>query len=134
MTGHQAQKAAGSNVPLAVATVDAPIEVPSGQQVVLQDVIWNEPGPEGLTIRFRFVAPQIARDLGDIDFDAAVEDMAHLCQIYALPRVLGNTPMPSQIIISMADQTVEFGSATPDATQFFEAYSLDGDACIWEAF
>jgi hypothetical protein len=134
MTGHQAQKAAGSNVPLAVATIDAPIEVPSGQQVVLQDVIWNEPGPEGLTIRFRFVAPQIARDLGDIDFDAAVKDMAHLCQIYALPRVLGNTPMPSQIIISMADQAVEFGSATPDATQFFEAYSLDGDACIWEAF
>lgn len=111
------------------------IEVPSGQPVTLQDVIWNEPGPAGLTARFRFIAPEIARDGGTIDFDTAAGDMDHLCNSYALPRVTTTTgPLPAQIIISLSDVPVEFGVITPEATQFFEAYSIDGDACVWEAF
>jgi hypothetical protein len=29
---------------------------------------------------------------------------------------------------------VPFGEPAPDATQFFEAYRVEGDTCIWEAF
>jgi hypothetical protein len=29
---------------------------------------------------------------------------------------------------------VPFGEATPDVTQFFEAYTIKNNACIWEAF
>ncbi|MEZ5912287.1 MAG: DUF6497 family protein [Paracoccaceae bacterium] len=48
------------------ALAEEPIAVPSGQSVVLQDVVWGEPGPEGLTARFRFVAPAIAPTAGSL--------------------------------------------------------------------
>ncbi len=113
---------------------DAVILVPSGQSVTLQDVIWNAPGPAGLVARFRFVAPEIARDGGAVNFEVASADMAALCQHYALPRLAEFGPAPTQIIISLSDQPVPFGQAAPDATQFFEAYRIESDTCIWEAF
>jgi Family of unknown function (DUF6497) len=112
---------------------DAPIPVPSGQEVRLLDVIHNEPGAEGLTVRFRFLAPGIAPG-GGVDFETAAADMAHLCQTYALPRLGVTGPLPAQIIVSLSDVPVEFGMAAPEVTQFFEAYSPDGDTCIWEPF
>lgn len=116
------------------STTTEQIAVPSGQSVTLIDVIRNEPGPEGLTIRFRFLTPQIAKSGGDVDFDTASGDMLHLCQTYALPRVVSGTPLPSQIIISLSERAIPFGEADPDTTQFFEAFSIDGEACIWEPF
>jgi len=113
---------------------DALIAVPSGQAVTLMDVIWNAPGPLGLTARFRFLAPAIARSAPQVDFAMATADMLHLCQTYALGRIAEFGPAPAQVIISMSDMRVPFGEAAPDATQFFEAYSIDGDACIWEVF
>lgn len=110
------------------------ITVPSGQPVTLQDVIWNVPGPEGLTLRFRFVAPQIARQGGSVDYATATGDMLHLCQSYALPQVNGFGPMPTQIIISLSDRPLPFGETAPEATQFFEAFRLQDGTCIWEMF
>ena len=112
----------------------AAITAPSGQIVTLQDVVWNAPGPDGLTLRFRFLAPAIAEEGGSVDFDAASADMLWLCQTYALPRVPNPGPQPSQIIISLSDRDVPFGQAAPDATQFFEAYSLKDGTCIWNVF
>ena len=40
--------------------VDAAIPVPSGQDVRFLDLIRSEPGPDGLTLRFRFIAPAIS--------------------------------------------------------------------------
>ena len=110
------------------------IVVPSGQEISLLDVIWNEPGPTGLVARFRFLAPGIARDAATVSFDVASADMAHLCQDYALPRVSGSVMAPVQIIISLSDRAVPFGQSDPDATQFFEAYRIENGACIWEVF
>lgn len=110
------------------------IPVPSGQRIALQDVIWGEPGPEGLTVRFRFVAPEIAAIGGSITFDEAIEDMDFLCNTYALPRARTTTgPEPSMIIVSFAEMPVEFGVIT-EAVQFIETYVIEGDACIAEAF
>ena len=102
--------------------------------MTLQDVIWNAPGPDGMVARFRFVAPAIARDGGSVDFAAASADMQVLCQSYALARLSEFGAVPVQIIISMSDQPVPFGEPAPAATQFFEAYTPEGDTCIWEAF
>ena len=113
---------------------DVVVEVPSGQLVTLQDVIWNVPGPNGLAIRFRFLAPAIAKDGGTVDFATASVDMAHLCQTYSLARLTEFGPQPTQIIISFADQALPFGEPAPDATQFFEAYRIENDTCIWEVF
>jgi len=113
---------------------ETPIPVPSGQPVMLQDVIWNEPGPDGLAVRFRFVAPQIARDSGTIPYEAAAEDILHLCQTYALPRLTQFGPQPTQIIVSMSDQPLPFGESAPEVTQFFEAFTHQDGVCIWEIY
>jgi len=110
------------------------VPVPSGQVVTFQDVIWNSPGPGGLAVRFRFVAPAIAPDTGTVDFATASDDMLHLCQVYALPRVADSGPVPDQVIISLSSAPVAFGEAAPDVTQFFEAYRVQDGACIWEVF
>jgi hypothetical protein len=112
----------------------ATITAPSGQVVTLQEVIWNAPGPGGLTTRFRFVAPAIAETGGTVDTETALADMLWLCQTYALPRIAQPGPMPSQIVISLAATPVPFGEARPEVTQLFEAYSLQDGQCIWEAF
>ena len=117
-----------------VAGDGAAVSVPSGQVVTLQDVIWNEPGPDGLTARFRFVAPQIARDGGTVPFEMASEDMAYLCDSYAIPRLSDFGPQPAQIVISFSDVPVAFGDSAPQATQFFEAYRIENGACQWEMY
>lgn len=110
------------------------IPVPSGQHVEWMETIWGQPGPAGLTVRFRFLAPAIAREGGGMPADLIGQDMQHLCDHYALPRIADTGPRPAQIIISLASAPVEFGVADPAVTQFFEAYSPAGGACQWEAF
>jgi hypothetical protein len=109
---------------------DALLGVPSGQAVTLQDVIWNVRGVQGLTLRFRFVAP----DLAGLDLDTALADMQALCESYAIPRSTDFGPAPQQIIISLADVALPFGEAAPDAVQYFEAYRIENGACIWEIY
>ena len=111
----------------------AGIAVPSGQAVSLQDVIWNVPGPEGMTLRFRFLAPGIAPG-GGVDFDTASADMQFLCDSFALPRIAAQGPHPEQVIISLSDVAVAFGEAAPEATQYFEAFRIEDGACIWEIY
>jgi len=117
----------------AIAREEA-IAVPSGQELHFHEMIWGEPGPAGLTARFRFIAPGIAREGGSVDFVQAEPDMAYLCETYALPRLSDMGPQVAQVIISLSDRPVEFGTAMPDATQFFEAYQPENGACIWEGF
>ncbi len=109
------------------------IPVPSGQPVSLQDVVWNVVGVQGFTLRFRFVAPEI-RVGGTVDFDTAVADMQALCENFARERAAGFGGLPAQIIISMAEKPVTFGETLPDVVQFFEAFRIEGDTCIWEIY
>lgn len=124
----------GGATPQEEAKKDDLIPVPSGQEVRFLDVIHGEPGPAGLTTRFRFVAPAIAREGGTVNAEAAQEDMAALCSDYALQRIANTGPQPAQIIIVLADREVAFGEPAPEATQYFEAYSLADGMCIWEPF
>lgn len=115
-------------------TAGVVVAVPSGQSVTLLDVIRDAPGPDGPALRFRFLAPAIARDGGTVDFDTAISDMLHLCQSYVAPRLAEFGTAPGQVIISLSDVAVPFGAAAPEATQFFESFRIaDGD-CIWEPF
>lgn len=108
--------------------------VPSGQELFFLDTVQSAPGPDGLAIRFRFVAPAIARDTGTIGAEAAQSDMEWLCNNVALPRLPTTGPMPSQIIVSLSDRKVAFGAAAPEATQYFEAFTVADGRCVWEAF
>ena len=131
MTDFMLVQSDGSQV---IPGTDDAIAVPSGQVITLQDVIWNAPGPFGLVARFRFLAPGIARGDGELNFATSSADMLYLCQTYALSRVADLGPVPSQIIISLASAPLPFGTSAPDVTQFFEAYRVQDQTCIWEQF
>lgn len=110
------------------------IPVPSGQVVTLVEVIMDTAGPNGLTARFRFLAPGVARMGGTVDAETAAADMDALCQDYALPRLAATGPQPAQIVISMSDLSVPFGETHPEVTQLFNSYSIADGLCVWDMF
>jgi hypothetical protein len=109
------------------------VAVPSGQLVVLSEVLIDD-SPGETWLRFRFLAPQIAREGGDIDTDTAASDMDHLCEHLVLPYLAQYTLDPSRVVISLSDRDVPFGASAPEATQFFEQYRPENTTCIWEGF
>jgi hypothetical protein len=110
------------------------VPVPSGQSVTFLELVRDVEGTAGNTWRYRFVAPAIARDSGLVPIDTALADIDALCTTFVLPDLAGATERPDQVVISLADRIVEFGTPAPDATQYFEAYSVESGACIWEGF
>ncbi len=120
-------------LPLILAE-DGRITAPSGQVVTFVETIRDAAGPEGQVVRFRFLAPAIARSGGSVSADMAQVDMQALCDGYALARLPENEPQPAQVIISLADRPVPFGEADPEATQFFESFRPENGRCLWEAF
>jgi Family of unknown function (DUF6497) len=107
------------------------MDVPSGQSVTLSEVLIDEQ-PGEVWVRFRFVAPAIARDGGSVDYDIASPDMDHLCEALALPYLQQYALSPTRVVISLSDREVPFGAPSPEATQFFEAYRPETTRCIWE--
>jgi hypothetical protein len=120
---------------LVVACQDDPppgevIDVPSGRELSLIDIVTNAPGPAGATARFRFLAPDLTPD----DVEASAADMQAACDSFAIKRIDGMVPQPQQIIISFASEAAPFGEAAPDVVQFFESYRPENGVCVWEAF
>ena len=107
------------------------VAVPSGQPVTLIEVL-AEAQPDGLWLRLRFLAPQIAAE--GADFAVATTDMLHLCRAHGLPLLKSDYPDAMRIVVSLSDRRLEFGVSDPDATQFFEAYQPQSGDCIWEEF
>jgi len=117
---------------LLAATPALALDVPSGQPVSLQEVLVDSVGPQ-TWLRFRLIAPAIARETGEIDYQTAAGDMMHLCQELALPYIGEHDLTGDVIVISLADRETEFGVADPEVTQFFEAFHIENDLCIWES-
>lgn len=107
---------------------EAMIPLPSGLQAQLQEMLWDRPGG-GLVYRFRFVAPDFT---GEESFEAQAADLEHLCNDYAIERLAEIGPVPSRIVISLADRPSDFGQFDPDVAQVFESFSLEEERCIWE--
>ena len=110
-----------------------PIPVPSGQEVRFIETISDAQGAMGLTLRFRFLAPQIG-GTDPIDAEVALTDMEALCNDFAIERLPTIGPQPAQIVISLSDRVVPFGEVDDEAVQYFEAYSVADGACVWEMF
>lgn len=108
-------------------------DVPSGQTLSLHDVLVDVVGTESW-LRFRFVAPQIAREGGDVSYAQAEPDFAHLCETVARPYMSEHDLDADVIVVALMDRPVPFGQSDASATQFIEAFSIAEDACIWEAF
>ncbi|MFL4472009.1 DUF6497 family protein [Tateyamaria armeniaca] len=118
---------------IALATPAWAIDVPSGQAISLHEVLIDEVNAESW-LRFRFLAPQIARDDGDVTYAQAEADFEHLCDTVARPYVVEFDLAPDVIVVALMDRPVPFGQADADATQFIEAFRIADDRCIWEAF
>ena len=112
----------------------AAIAVPSGQAVTLLDIIWNSIGPEGPAPRFRFVAPAIAKEGGNVSYEVTEADLAALCQSYVIGTLAEKGVAAPLVLVSIADRAVEFGVSDPEATQYFEAFLIDGSTCSREIF
>jgi hypothetical protein len=108
-------------------------EVPSGQQVVLHEVLVDAQGATTY-LRFRFLAPQIGAGVDNISFGVAGEDMMHLCQTLALPYIAQHNLEGDSVVISFMDRVTEFGQADPDATQYFESFRPENGVCMWDEF
>jgi hypothetical protein len=115
------------------ASAAEPLDVPSGQLVYLGEILRDD-APDGLWLRFRFLAPSIGVNAGQIGYDVSAGDMDHLCQHIALPYVFEHGLSPERVVISFSDRVIAFGTAAPEATQFFEAYRVEANACVWEEF
>ncbi|MBZ4022247.1 hypothetical protein CKO11_07230 [Rhodobacter sp. TJ_12] len=109
-----------------------PIAVPSGLAVHWFETLRDSQGPNGLTLRFRFVAPDLAGP--DYDPDLATADLQALCDGYVLARLPEMGPQPAEIVLDLADREVPFGEPNEDAVQFFEAFSVQHGACVWEFY
>ena len=112
----------------------AAIAVPSGQAVTLLDIIWNSQGPEGPAPRFRFVAPAIAKNGGTVSYEATEADLVDLCQSYVIAALAEKGLAAPLVLVSIADRAVEFGVSDPEATQYFETFSIDGSTCGREIY
>ncbi|ASM71487.1 hypothetical protein SULPSESMR1_00655 [Pseudosulfitobacter pseudonitzschiae] len=108
-------------------------DVPSGQAVELQEVLIDDTSGTSI-LRFRFLAPAIARDGGTMSYVDSARDIEELCVRTVIPYIAEYALTPQIVVISLADRAVEFGQPDPDATQFFDAFRIEGDTCIWEAF
>ena len=108
--------------------------VPSGMVLHLSEIVRDTQGAMGLTVRYRYVAPDLAaRRLVD-EGRTLLGDLEHLCNSYALPQLTGSVPMPSQIVISVSEIETVFGASTPDVVQVFEGFRPQDGVCIWEPF
>jgi len=113
--------------------IAAEIPVPSGQPVTFHEVIWEQEGDKN-TYRFRYIAPEIARNGGSIKFDQVELDLHYLCEKSALVELQTQGRKVDTIIVSLSDVAVEFGKTDPKVTQYIDAYTADGIRCIWEGF
>ena len=108
----------------------AEIALPSGAAPTLYQVI-QEVQPDGAQwLRLRYVLPDLTR----ADYPQIEADFAVLCQAHALAYAAENAPDTHSAVISIGAAETEFGVATPDVAQFFEAFRLENATCIWEAF
>ena len=119
----------GLSLGLAFPVDAAPLNLPSGLTADLLEARWDDSAGAGTDLRLRFHTPDLSPDtqFEDIEIDLAV-----LCDAIALPILAETGREVGQIVISISDRSVPFGETDPDATQHFDTFRPQGDACIWD--
>lgn len=112
--------------------LEEPIELPSGLEAEFHEMRIEVAADEPALVRFRFVSEAI--EAAAADLEALSSDFDYLCTNIALPAIPVEYRDPRRIVISIGSEASEFGTTRPDIVQVFEAYSVAGDRCIWEAF
>lgn len=108
--------------------------LPSGQALVLWEVVWERVEGAGTQAVFRFIAPGIARDGGTVDADAAFADLDWLCATHAVPVATLPAARADTVVVTLMDRPVARGATNPDATQYFGVYTVKSGKCSPEDF
>ncbi|MEL7115338.1 MAG: DUF6497 family protein [Pseudomonadota bacterium] len=105
-----------------------------GESATLLERFQDPDGPAGPVVRYRFVAPGLAGLERALTVEEIAQEMDMLCATVVLPEVAAVPDLPDEVVITLMDRPVAFGTPAPDATQYFEAYRIVDGTCVWEGF
>jgi hypothetical protein len=112
------------------------MKLPSGLTIWPFEMLWEDHPEAGETgevwLVLRFIAPEIARDLGRYKFTEVAPDIDHVCETLGRPLVEQTGGGVAQVLVTISDRALPRGLRDPEATQFMSAYRLESGACIWE--
>ncbi|MCK0167286.1 DUF6497 family protein [Jannaschia sp. S6380] len=91
--------------------------------------MWERVGDGGAQAVLRFIAPQIARDGGTVDPDAALADLDWLCRTHGLPIAALPAARSDKLVVTLMDRPVPRGTTDPEATQYFGLYAIEEGEC-----
>jgi len=107
--------------------------VPSGQPLVLWQVLWERVEGHGTQAVLRFIAPGIAPG-GSVGIDAAQADMDWLCETHGVPISALGYARSDTVVLDLMDRPVPRGETDREATRYVSVYSIDEDTCVPETF
>lgn len=81
------------------------------------------------TVRLRYVSSQLEETA--FSFERIEGDFIELCASFGLKTRAQSAPKAEQVIISIASQPTAFGESAPKVAQYFDAFLVEGDTCIW---
>ena len=109
------------------------LAVPSGQPVDrLDQLVEHQQNPQETWLVLRYLAPQIARAGGTVDYDVALTDMDSLCVSDGLAARSRAAEPIDQIVIILLDRPLARGETDPDSTKFIAAYEPTNGGCDWQ--
>lgn len=124
---------AAAGAVLADAGPTGEVIAPSGQPVVVSDVLFEENPYSGeMQVVVRLLAPLIAGE--GLARSELREDMDWACRTWGVPAAETLASAPDWVVVEFMAAPVARGRATPEIRQFFETYRLEGSVCIWELF
>lgn len=112
------------------ASAAAAEELPSGQALVLWEIVWERVQGAGTQAVLRFIAPGVARDGGAVDAEGAMLDMDWLCRTHGVPIVALPAAQSDVVVVTLMDRPVPRGATDPEATQYFATYRVEGGDCL----
>ncbi|TFL16699.1 acetolactate synthase [Jannaschia formosa] len=107
--------------------------MPSGQPLVLWQVLWERVEGQGTQAVLRFIAPGIAPG-GGVGIDAAQADMDRLCQTHGVPVAALGYARSDTVVLDLMDRPVPRGETDREATRYVSVYSILDGACVPENF
>lgn len=110
--------------------------VPSGQAMVPYEALWEdhvqEDGTRETWLILRFLAPEISKIGGRIDFAGAEPDLDFLCASVGLPLARMTGGGVDQIIVTLLEKPLARGVRDAHVTKYMSAYRVSGQTCEWE--
>ena len=118
---------------LAVAVLAAPAAAqegaPSGQAMVLWEILWERTATEETQAVLRFIAPAVGAEADAPGPEAVQADMDWLCETHGRPLARLPYARTDVVVVSVMDRPVPRGATEPEATQYFGLYRIEDGGC-----